>query len=146
MRKRTHLWLILTAALAVTIFGTVLADNDDRRLSTNLTGEAEVPGPGDPDGRGKAKLRFDVRDHEICYKLNVSRISPATAAHIHIGTADVAGPVVVHLQPPTDGSSNACTVVDRDLVKEIIRHPERYYVNVHNADFPAGAVRGQLSK
>ncbi|MBA3400981.1 MAG: CHRD domain-containing protein [Actinobacteria bacterium] len=27
----------------------------------------------------------------------------------------------------------------------IIDHPEQYYVNVHNAPFPGGAVRGQLS-
>jgi hypothetical protein len=34
----------------------------------------------------------------------------------------------------------------RELILEIIQNPEAFYVNVHNADFPAGAVRGQLSK
>ena len=28
--------------------------------------------------------------------------------------------------------------------KEILQHPEDYYVNVHNADFPAGALRVAL--
>jgi hypothetical protein len=33
---------------------------------------------------------------------------------------------------------------DRELLKAIASDPEDYYVNVHNADYPAGAVRGQL--
>jgi hypothetical protein len=36
--------------------------------------------------------------------------------------------------------------VDRELALAILKHPAAYYVNVHNADFPAGAARGQLSK
>jgi len=32
------------------------------------------------------------------------------------------------------------------VAKNILQHPEQYYVNVHNAEWPGGAVRGQLSK
>jgi hypothetical protein len=35
---------------------------------------------------------------------------------------------------------------DADLIKAIIQSPQEYYVNVHNAEYPAGALRGQLSK
>lgn len=146
MRKQAHLWLILTAAVAVAIFGTVMADNGGRPFSTTLTGAAEVPGPGDPDGSGTASLRLNPGQGEVCYELDVSGIAPARAAHIHAGTADVAGPVVVNFSPPTSGSSSGCATADRALILSIIQHPEQYYVNVHNADFPAGALRGQLSK
>jgi len=45
--------------------------------------------------------------------------------------------------PPTSGSSTDCATVDRGLVLAIIHNPENYYVNVQNAEFTAGALRGQ---
>jgi hypothetical protein len=112
-------------------------------LSARLSGAQEVPGPGDPDGRGHVVMTLDARTGTICYLLTVRRIDPATAAHIHIGPAGVAGPVVQALEAPTSGASFAC-VSNPMLVAEIMAKPADYYVNVHNAPFPAGAVRGQL--
>jgi hypothetical protein len=107
-----------------------------------MTGEKEVPGPGDPNGSGEAVIRvFEAR---VCYTLDVRRIAPATAAHIHLGLRDEAGPIVQPLEPPTDGSSSACTQIPRALSLELREHPGRYYVNVHNEEFPDGAIRGQL--
>ncbi|MBC7814557.1 MAG: CHRD domain-containing protein [Burkholderiales bacterium] len=113
---------------------------------TTLSGAAEVPGPGDADGRGSATVTVDFNTREVCYTLSVSNIETATAAHIHRGTEDVAGPVVVPLAAPTTGSSSGCIAVsDPVLLNAIARNPELYYVNVHNTPFPSGAVRGQLS-
>ena len=72
-------------------------------LQASLTGEKEVPGPGDPNGRGEAEVK--VYEAKVCYELEVERIKPATAAHIHRGGPSVAGPIVVELKAPTDGSS-----------------------------------------
>ena len=123
-----------------------LADPSGRKLSTTLTGAAEVPGPGDPDGSGTARITVNVGQAEVCFNLSVSGIDPATAAHIHVGAAGVAGPVVVGITPPANGSSSGCVAADRELVKNILKNPSDYYVNVHNPAFPMGAVRGQLSK
>lgn len=76
----------------------------------------------------------------------VEDIDPATAAHIHRAPAGQAGPVVVTLSAPTEGMSSGCADVDSELVMEIQQYPEMFYVNVHNAAYPAGEVRGQLSK
>jgi hypothetical protein len=122
------------------------AADGGRPLSTDLTGAAEVPGPGDPDGSGSALLRVNPGQGQICYDLTVSGIEPATAAHIHEAPVDEAGPIVVRLEAPTDGSSSACTTVGRALAKEILKDPADFYVNVHNAEFPRGALRGQLSR
>jgi hypothetical protein len=114
-------------------------------LEANLTGEQEVPGPGDPNGSGHAVLK--VFKTKVCYTLEVRRIAPATAAHIHLGLRGEAGPVVATLAPPpTDGSSSGCTEIPRALSLELIEHPARYYVNVHNDPFPDGAIRDQLHK
>ena len=118
-----------------------------RGFATTLTGAAEVPGPGDPDGSGTARVTINVGQGELCFVLSVSDIAlPATGAHIHVGTADQAGPVVVPLQPPDEtGTSSGCVTVNADLLQQIVSNPDGYYVNVHSSEFPAGAVRGQLS-
>ena len=144
MRRLVALAVVLVTAVAlVPIVG---ADNGGRPFTTTLTGAAEVPGPGDPDGTGTAKLWLNPGQGEVCYELSVSGISPAFAAHVHIAPAGIAGPVVLPLAAPTNGSSSACASASRELVLAIIQNPENYYVNVHNVDFPAGALRGQLSR
>ena len=144
-RRHRPIYLGLTAAVIGSLVLAVPALAGPK-LQTTMTGAAEVPGPGDPDGSGTAVIRLNHGQNEVCYELTVSGIAPATAAHIHVGPIGVAGPVVVPLAPPTSGSSSACATVDRALIKAIGQHPEDYYVNVHNAEFPGGAIRGQLSK
>jgi len=129
----------------------VRGDDDDdgeggRWRTAKLSGAAEVPGPGDPDGSGTATIRLQLERGEVCFDLTVSNIGPATAAHIHEGADGVAGPVVVPLDPaPTGGSSSGCiSDVDAALLQNIAQNPEQYYVNVHNEEFPDGAIRGQL--
>jgi hypothetical protein len=136
------LLVVSIVALALVAYG----DDGGRPFSTTLTGAAEVPGPGDPDGSGEAVLQLNPGLQQVCFQLTADDIAPAAASHIHVGAEDVAGPVVIGLTPPTSGSSSGCVSADRDLILDIIQNPENYYVNVHNADFPAGAIRGQLSR
>jgi len=148
MTKGKLLALSLVVSTAV-IGSTALAEpvaQGGRKLQTTMTGAAEVPGPGDPDGTGTAKIVVNHGQARVCYDLVVSNIVAATAAHIHRGASDVAGPVVVPLGAPSDGDSSGCVDIDKALAKEILKYPARFYVNVHNADFPAGAIRGQLAK
>ncbi|HEX6167174.1 MAG TPA: CHRD domain-containing protein [Acidimicrobiales bacterium] len=123
--------------------------------SVRLTGAAEVPGPGDEDGRGRFSY-VAFGDH-LCYVLTAFRIEPATMAHIHSGAADVAGPIAINLTAPTRGFSADCieavdnstpdsaAVLLRSELDAIIATPENFYANVHNAAFQAGAIRGQLA-
>ncbi|GAA2100370.1 CHRD domain-containing protein [Microlunatus panaciterrae] len=145
----------LAAIATISIGATVPAYADgghhrhsNKTLHATLTGAKEVPGPGDANGRGKATVK--LRQHKICFTLTWRRIDAPTAAHIHAGKAGVAGPVVVQLLSVPGGLGapvnrvGGCTEVDPALVKKIRKDPRSYYVNIHNKDFPSGAIRGQL--
>jgi hypothetical protein len=111
-----------------------------------LTGAAEVPGPGDNDGSGTVTLTFNPDKGEVCYELSVTKLQEATAAHIHAGAVGKEGPVTVGLEPPKAGTVTGCKSADPTVIRTIMQNPANYYVNVHTTDFPKGAVRGQLSK
>lgn len=138
----------LTLFLAATSLASIgVAADGGRKLQTSLTGAAEVPGPGDTDGRGTATVTVNPGQKQICYKISVTNIAPATAAHIHEAAPTAAGPVVVSLGAPNaSGMRSGCVTVTRELALEILKDPADYYVNVHNPAFPSGAVRGQLAK
>ena len=112
-------------------------------LSTALTGEEEVPGPGDPDGSGSSAI-VPVSPDKVCFVLTASGIDPATDAHIHEAPPGEAGPIVLPLTPPTNGASGDCTEAEPALVSDLQQRPSDFYVNVHNEPFPEGAIRGQL--
>ncbi|QPP07901.1 CHRD domain-containing protein [Streptomyces bathyalis] len=149
----------LLASTAGTATATPQADpagGHGRPHVVNLDGAQEVPDPGDPDGTGRFVYR--ISHGKLCYRLSVQDIATPTAAHIHIGQRGEAGPVIVTLNtPPVDGSSQGCiraqrtqtpanqaTVLTYWELEGIKRNPFFFYTNVHNAEFPAGAIRGQL--
>ncbi|HET9327242.1 MAG TPA: CHRD domain-containing protein [Candidatus Eisenbacteria bacterium] len=140
--KRVSLVLV---ALALLLAASLRVADANKTHEATLTGAAEVGG-GDPDGSGRALIGLSPSSRQICFTIDVSNIAPATAAHIHRGAAGADGPVVVALTAPTNGSSIGCVEVDAALLKEIMRNPGDFYVNVLNADYPDGAIRGQLTR
>jgi hypothetical protein len=155
MRKSTR--IILGLAMAGLLVGllpaTASAGSGGGRSTTlgaSLTGAKEVPGPGDADGRAKA--RIVLNKHQVCFALQWSGITGPVAAHIHAGRKGVAGPVAVLLfesagpLPPTLESAAGCVTAGKHLIRAIAKHRSDYYVNIHTAGFPNGAVRGQLHR
>jgi hypothetical protein len=150
MRRRV-LFLAATLGMVALLAMGAPALGEGRPFATTLTGAAEVPGPGDPDASGTAFITLNQGQGEVCFDLSWAGIDgTVTAAHIHVGAATVAGPVVVPLFAGTfagTDSASACVAgVSEELIKAIRQDPASYYVNIHSDVFPAGAVRGQLAK
>lgn len=132
--------------LAATVIRDELLAAAGSQMTIALTGGAEAPGPGDADGSGTASITLNHEQGQVCYDIMVSNIQAPTGAHIHLGAAGQAGDVKVGLKAAADGSWKGCVSADKDLIKDIKENPAKYYVNVHNAEFANGAVRGQLGK
>lgn len=137
---------LFIVALVLAVLGLALpAMAGGRPFTLELTGAAERPVPpgGDLDGSGTALITLNQGQGEVCFEFTVSGVETITAAHIHLAPVTEAGPVVV----PFDVTSglSGCTTVDPELIKQIRQNPGDYYVNLHNAAFPAGALRAQLS-
>ena len=113
------------------------------RFHATLTGANEVP-RGDPDGTGMARITVNDASNQVCTDLEVRNIGAVTAAHIHQGRAGVNGPPVITLDAPDDNDSDDCDIASDALVDHIRRAPSDFYVNVHTADYPNGAIRGQI--
>ena len=123
------------------------ASADDVRLYAIMTGAAERPGPGDPDGIGRAVITIDDETNQLCVAVQFANITvPTTGFHIHLAPPTAAGPVVVPLAPPTTNQSYQCvTVADEALLHNIATNPQQYYINLHTVPlYAAGAIRGQL--
>jgi hypothetical protein len=112
-----------------------------------LTGANETPNPADPNGVGFVVMAFDASAGTISFNAYVQDVLfPATGSHIHRGAAGVQGPVIIPFnQVFANGvSAGTLTGIAPSFFAEILANPPGYYFNYHNADFPGGAIRGQL--
>lgn len=170
---RHRILTAITAAAGITVaavalqVGTATAGHSNDLLEATLDGRSEVATDaedrrivGDPNGKGEAYVfGIDNDPNTLCYVLTVEGIAEldlapgnGRAAHIHEGPAGANGPVVANLAWPQDGNAADCLsddepgkFVNGGSVAEILENPEDYYVNVHNTEFPGGALRGQLA-
>ena len=113
-----------------------------------MSGAPVVPGPGDPDAtpNGNVILFFD-KPYTVCGAVGTQNLArPITALEVHRAPPGEAGPTVIVFDLTRAGPSDTdgCADVDKPLMQDIQRNPELYYLDAHNAEFPAGAVRGQL--
>lgn len=132
--------LVGTALLPTTGAMAGTADGDRPAAASRL--QANLKASGDPDGSGEANFRLLRAKHKICATVEWRKIQDPDSAHIH-KVSD--GTVVVDLSGSVTGGANCATVGARKI-KRINNHPRRYYFNVHNATYPAGAIQGVLHR
>lgn len=157
MHRVVHRRALAIATLAALLVGLLvtampgMAGATGRPASTFiavLRGGNEVPGPGDPDAFGLAFVRFDGT--QTCFTVTWHNLDAPMRAHIHQGARDVAGPIVLPFWegevPSPISSAHGCVTAAADLIGDIRGNPDQFYVNVHTAALPNGAMRGQLHR
>ncbi len=164
-------WLkVLTAALAISLFGTlgptgVGASEGGRTFRIALSGANEVPpnAHGDAD-RGSVVLTINLGQRTVCWQFGELTLTAGEPlphiGHIHEAPAGVQGGIVLTLfgAPPNTGGVNTPPAptayptdtvclqnVSRELLINIFSDPAQYYVNLHNTTHGSGVVRGQLA-
>jgi hypothetical protein len=146
------------AAAAVTALAVGVAIGAQSETSQNqlragfgvLNGKQEIGANGERgagDGNGRGSFSGIFKGDTLCYGLTVANIGKPIAAHIHKAPRGESGDVVVPLKQPRQGNpgaSSQCVDVDSDVADDIKSNPSGFYVNVHNENFPDGAIRGQI--
>jgi hypothetical protein len=144
---RRPFYIVLFAAVALILVGSsTSAELKSVDAADPVTVALSGGTAGDTDGSGTATLIYNHDKGELCFELSVKDIQEASAAHIHAGAAGADGDVKVTLKAPAGGMSKGCVSVDKALLKEFAENPGNFYINVHNKEFPKGAIRGQLGK
>lgn len=161
---RTGAKRVLSLTLAIGLLGgasVASASDGTVRLTADLTGAQEVPLTADPDGFGKAKVDVNVAAGTVCFDIKLDAVGTPNRGHIHEEIAGANGAIVVTFfelrtvdTPATDprndeieqGRIEDCVSADPGLLARIVAEPHKFYVNVHNARFPAGALRCQLEE
>ncbi|MFF5481395.1 CHRD domain-containing protein [Streptomyces sp. NPDC012935] len=148
--------IVSQSGTAAGIGGTVLA--------ASLRGANEVPVAGGPavgDKDGAAVQFVKVKGDKVSVAVAWRGTGKPTALHIHQGAKGTNGGIKVDFggllgkgdgKGEGDGKSSrhsltgTVTVKDRALLNALKTEPSSFYANLHTAQFPGGAVRGQLHK
>jgi CHRD domain len=146
MRFRAPIHIPAVAAAISAMGATLILAATALAAPVSFSADLADAGAGDADGSGTAAITIDTETGEVCWELSVSGIGDVVASHIHEGAEGEDGGVVVPLD--VDGftdSSEGCVTPDGADLAAIVDNPSGYYVNIHTAEFSAGAIRGQLS-
>ena len=140
MRKLPALAVVALVAPALALAG---GQAMSPVVSAKLKGANEVPAKGDPDGTGFVVVEFKAAKGQACWKFKgVKGIATPVAAHIHKGGKGQAGPVAIAFGAAY--KATGCVKAPKATIEAVETNPNRFYVNIHNARYPGGALRGQL--
>ncbi|MFC7310771.1 CHRD domain-containing protein [Streptomyces monticola] len=141
-------------------------------LAAGLNGANEVPVAGGPavgDKDGTALQFVKVSGDQVSFAVKWRGTARPTALHIHQGAKGANGGIKVDFTElladarggakghgakvggakgglKDHSATGTVTVTDQALLRQLSSAPNGFYVNLHTAEFPGGAVRGQLHK
>jgi hypothetical protein len=98
---------------------------------------------------GSAVALVSIQGDEVSFAFTWKGIDTPTSGHIHAGAKGVNGGVKINFfsKKLPDGSSSVIgttKVSDEQTLASLRSNPQQYYFNLHTAEFPDGAIRGQV--
>ncbi len=156
------------AASAVTIIGqSAFAETQPQykeSFTVTLSGMNEVPAVTTP-ATGSATFGVSEDERSIDYTVSAMGAENVTAAHIHCADKAADGPVIAGLymgEPKTvNGELAKGTINEKSILpaaatcspnitnaSQLVQamREGKLYVNVHNQEYPAGLIRGQIER
>jgi hypothetical protein len=173
MLSTRRIWAPLTvAALAL---AAVSVHAEELNFEATLTGAGQIPEPANSKATGELKLTVHDGGKKISYTLTVTDLQNAATSELHLGAANMNGPVVAKLFP-THGATarkgafsgvlSEGTITASDLLGPMVGSPlsdfvdqlreGSAYVNIHTndgvdppnsgpGDYRTGEIRGQIA-
>jgi hypothetical protein len=151
--KRLAVLFAMVALLVPGVFSSVAGAAGPEIFTASLNGASEHPGVQTVGG-GDAQIVINAAGTAVTYNVNYFNLSgPVVAGHIHFGSIDANGPVMLPFvvgPSPINGILTAANFQATPQAStfaaalEAIRSGNAY-VNLHTADHPGGEIRGQLS-
>ena len=117
-------------------------------FTASLDGAQEVPPTGSP-ATGSATVTLDAAETTITVDVTFSGLTggAVSAALIHVAAPGTNGPLVITLSgfpAATSGTYSQSFAITSAQVSDL--RAGLHYVNIHNATFPGGEIRGQLTE
>ncbi|MFI9843174.1 CHRD domain-containing protein [Nonomuraea sp. NPDC051941] len=136
----------------VSLDSVLVAGSSHHTLTAPADGRQEVPAPGTKvgDQDGRAAWLVWVKGTKVHFATAWKRVASPTNGHVHRGVKGKNGPVVVDFFAAANGLPAGVNGIagtgtaSAKVADGIKHHPKGWYVNLHTAEFPGGAVRGQL--
>jgi hypothetical protein len=133
----------------------------EETFSATLSGKDEVP-PTESNATGWAKFQSNDNGTEVSYWVNITGLKKITGAHIHNGSAEQNGDIVVALakEKSAKDADNPTISLKGNITKDDLQGPldgkevselvslmtdGNAYVNAHTDKYQKGAIRGQIT-
>ncbi len=163
---------LFALSASLLLFGTSCDTTDTtdptaQTFTASLNGANERPNAVTTPATGSATFTLSADGNTLTWNVTTTGANNVTASHIHVGGAQIAGPVILGLFAGTAASNPAITGsvtraafasplgISYDALISLVRSGDTY-VNVHTdngvapantgpGDFPGGEIRGQIS-
>jgi len=165
--SQKHILFIIAILAGVTSVSTVsvtlnsVQAQEGDTFSATLSGKDEVP-PTESNATGWAKFQSNDNGTEMSYWLNITGLKKITGAHIHNGSAEQNGDIVVALakEKSAKDADNPTISLKGNITKDDLQGPlegkevselvslmtdGNAYVNAHTDKYQKGAIRGQIT-